>query len=115
MAKLILDESEGAFTVVALRGRLDAAGCDEVGVALTSQIVARRKPAVLDLNEVTFMASIGVGMLVTIAKSMRGHGIGMALVVGQTPVRHVLEITNIATLIPIVSTREEALRTLGVS
>ena len=114
MTEVVLVEATDAFTNVAVRGRLDAAGVDEVGLTLTSQTVARRKPAVIDLTEVGFIASLGIGMLVAIAKSLRMHGMGVA-VVAAPPVQTILEMTDIGPIIPIVATREAALRTLGVA
>lgn len=114
MTEVLLLEATDAFTSVAVRGRLDAAGVGEVDLKLTGQTVARRRPAVIDLTEVGFIASLGIGMLVAIAKSMRLHGVGVAVVAGP-PVRTVLEMTNIAPIIPVVATREDALRALGVA
>jgi anti-anti-sigma factor len=115
MADVILVEAAEAFTHVAVWGRLDAAGVSEVELKLTSQTVARRKPAVIELGDVTFIASLGIGMIVTIARSMRSHGVGLALLVGTTPVREVLDMMAIGSLIPIATTRAEALEKLGVS
>ena len=115
MADVILVEATETFTHVAVWGRLDAAGVGEVELKLTSHTVSRHKPAVIELSDVTFIASLGIGMLVTIARSMRAHGVGLALMVGDTPVREVLEMMTIGSVIPIVATRAEALEKLGVS
>ena len=114
MTEVVLVEAAEAFTNVAVRGRLDAAGVGEVDLRLMSHTVARRKPAIIDLTEVGFIASLGIGLLVAIARSMRSHGVGVAVVAGP-PVSTVLEMTNLAPLMPIVATREDALRALGVA
>lgn len=84
MTEVILIEATDAFTNVAVRGKLDAAGVGEVDLKLTAQTAARRKPAVIDLTEVGFIASLGIGMLVAIAKSMRSHGVGVVVIAGPT-------------------------------
>lgn len=114
MAELNLIEAAETFTHVAVRGRLDAAGVGEVELKLTSQTVARHKPAVIDLGETTFIASLGIGMLVGIAKSMRAQGFGLVVLVGRTQVRDMLELTNVNAMIPLAATREEALEKLGL-
>jgi anti-anti-sigma factor len=114
MTEVILVEATDAFTNVAVRGRLDAAGVGEADLKLTSHTVTRRKPAVIDLTEVGFIASLGIGMLVAIARSMRSHGVGL-VVVAEPPVRSILDTMNVGSLIPVVATREDALKVLGVS
>jgi anti-sigma B factor antagonist len=114
MTEVLLVEATDAFTSVAVRGRLDAAGVGEVDLKLTSQTVARRKPAIIDLTEVSFIASLGIGMLVAIARSLRSHGVGVAVVAGPH-VRKILEMTNVGSLVPVVATREEALLALDVA
>ena len=115
MAELNLIEAADAFTHVAVRGRLDAAGVGEVELKLTSQIVAGGKSAVIDLSETTFIASLGIGMLVGIAKSMKDHGIALVVLVGRTQVRDMLELTTVDAIIPLAATREEALAKLAGS
>jgi len=114
MTEVVLVEAVDAYTSVAVRGRLDATGVGEVEPKLTSHTVARRKPAVIDLTEVGIISSVGIGMLVAIARSLRSHGIGIA-VVASPHVRSILELTHTGALIPVVATREEALRTLGLA
>lgn len=115
MAELNLIEATEALTHVAVRGRLDAAGVGEVELKLTSQTVARRLPVVIDLSETTFIASLGIGMLVGIAKSMRDHRIPLVVLVGRTQVRDMLELTTVDAIIPLAATREEALAKLAGS
>ena len=45
---------------------------------------------------------------------MKDHGLSMAILVGPTQVRDILELTKIGALIPMVATRDEALAALGV-
>lgn len=115
MTDVLLIEANDAYTCVAVRGKLDAAGVGEADLKLTSQTVPRRKPAVIDLVEVGFIASLGIGMLVAIARAMRSQNAGVVVVVGPSAVREVLETAHIGHLVPLAATREEALRTLGVA
>jgi anti-anti-sigma factor len=108
-AKLI--EAGDAFTVVAVRGRLDPDGVGAVEAKLTAETVARGKAAVIDLVEVDFIGSIGIGMLIGICRSMRAHRLGVA-VVATALVKDVLDRLSIGDLFPVVATRDEALQAL---
>ena len=110
----LVEETE-TYTHVALRGNLDESWTDAANTQLTSHTVDRRKPAILDLNGEGRITSLGIGVLITIERSMRSLDIGLAIVVGQTPVRQVLEMTSIDILIPVRSTRDEALSALRLS
>jgi anti-anti-sigma factor len=84
-------------------------------VRLTSHTVARRKPALIDLTEVTLIGSLGIGMLLAIAKALRNHGAGVAVLTGSGAARRVLELTQVSALIPVAETREDALRMLHLT
>jgi anti-anti-sigma regulatory factor len=82
-----------------------------VDLELTKQTVARRKPAIVDITAVDILASIGVGMLVRIARSLHSHGIIFGVVATGLN-KEVLERLKVNTIFPVVPTYEEALRTL---
>ena len=111
MAEIVVIEADDAFTHVALRGRLDVTGVSEVELELTKQTVARRKPAIVDLTAVDVLASIGVGMLVKIARSMHSHGLVFGVVATGLS-KEILERLKVDTIFPVVPTYADALRTL---
>jgi anti-anti-sigma factor len=115
MTEVVLVEAADTFTYVAVKGNLDAAGVGQADLRLTSQTVTRRKPSIIDLNEVGFIASLGIGMLAAIAKALRAHHVGLAVVSGPSPVRDVLELTNLSPLIHVVGSRAEALQALDLA
>src|SRR5882672_5121017 len=111
MAEIVVIEANDAFTHVALRGRLDVTGVGEVEPELTKQTVARRKPAIVDISAVEVLASIGVGMLVRVARSMHSHGVIFGVVATGLS-KESLERLKVDTIFPVVPTYEEALRIL---
>jgi len=111
MAEIVVIEATEAFTHVALRGKLDITGVEQVEHELAQHTVARRKPAIVDISAVDVLASIGVGMLVKTARSMHSYGIIFG-VVATGPSKDVLERLKINTIFPVVATYEQALRTL---
>jgi len=111
MAEIVVVEANDALTHVVLRGRLDPTGVGDIELELTKQTVARRKPAIVDISAVEVLASIGVGMLVKIARSMHTHGLIFG-VVATGLCKEILERLKVDTIFPVVPTYEEALRTL---
>ena len=111
MAEIVVIEANDTLTHLALRGRLDLTGVEDVEVELTRQTVARRKPAIVDISAVDILASIGVGMLVKNARAMHSYGLIFGVVATGLS-KEVLEHLKVNTVFPVVSTYEEALRTL---
>ena len=111
MAEIVVVDANDAFTHVAVRGRLDVTGVAEVELELTKHTVARRKPAIVDISAVDVLASIGIGMLVRIARSMHSHGIIFGVVATGISKEN-LERLRVNEVFPVVPTYQEALRTL---
>jgi len=111
MAEIVVIEANDAFTHVVLRGRLDVTGVGDVELELAKQTVARRKPAIVDISAVEVLASIGIGMLVKNARSMHSYGL-ICGVVATGLSRETLLRLKVNTVFPVVSTYEDALRTL---
>jgi anti-anti-sigma factor len=111
MAECVVIEANDAFTHVALRGRLDVSGVAGVEPEFTRQVVARRKPAIVDISAVEILASIGVGMLVRTARSLHSHGVIFGVVATGLS-KEILERMKIDSVFPIAPTYEDALKTL---
>jgi anti-anti-sigma factor len=111
MAEIVVVEANDKLTHVALRGRLDTTGVEKVESELTKQTVTRRKPAIVDITGVDVLASIGIGMLVKIARTMHSHGLIFGVVATGLS-KEILERLNLNTIFPIVPTYEDALRAL---
>jgi anti-anti-sigma factor len=108
----VVEESE-SLTHVALEGDLDIPGVNQVGDKLYFHLTARRKPSIVDLEGVRMLSSLGMGLLVRVSQSLRRHGKGMVLLNPVGVVDQSLRTTNLDKVIPIATTREEALALLG--
>jgi anti-anti-sigma factor len=111
MAEMVIIEESETFTHLAVRGRLDIDGVEHVELKLTSHTVARRKPAIVDITAVEILASIGVGMLVKIARSMHSHGLIFGVVATGVS-KDVLERLHVDTVFPVLPSYEQARKTL---
>ena len=89
------------ITHLALRGRLDTAGVGQVDVGFTAHTVPKGKPLLLDMSEVTYLCSLGLRMLLTVAKALNGRGAKMVILSPQLAVRHVLSLSGFDRMIPI--------------
>lgn len=103
----------GRATCVRLSGRLDAAGADQIGVRFSATVASAGRPALIDLADVSFIASLGIRLLISTARSMASKGQPMVLYGAGELVRGVLEDVALDQIIPIVDTEAEALATLA--
>lgn len=96
-------------TVVQLTGEVDMSHSPSVHQALVE--VLERKPLrlVIDLTEVSYMDSSGVGVLVDALRRMRTIGGKLALVAVAPRVLSVLQITKLDQFFEMYSTLPEAL------
>ena len=63
-------ELDGKAIKIALRGRLDTAGVDQIETRFSARIVPGGRQAIVDLAEVSFIASMGLRMFITVARSV---------------------------------------------
>jgi serine/threonine-protein kinase RsbW len=98
------------ITYVALVGRLDTTGVEEIEASFSNATAARKRPAVVDLAEMEFMASRGIAMLVTASKNLKQAGHELVLLKPRELVQGVLESTMMDKVVPIVHDPEEAIR-----
>jgi anti-anti-sigma factor len=111
--ELELLPSDDEVTRVALTGRMDTAGVGEVEARFNAATVTRRKNTSLDLAQVTFIASMGIRMLVTAAKSLSRFDARLVLLNPQEIVAEYMADANLGELIPIVHSEAEALERFG--
>lgn len=96
------------LTHVVLVGRLDAVGVDEVGLRFQGLTVERGKHTIIDMSGVEFIASLGLGMLLSAARSLHSRGARTVIVNPRPFVLKVIETAHMPSVIPVVSTVAEA-------
>ena len=100
-----------AIARVKLRGRLDTPGVDQVESKLTSSVLTGGgKSAVVDLSEVSFIASMGLRMFISLAKALRRQNATIVLVSPQSQVDEVFNTAMMRNILPIVADEAEAIR-----
>lgn len=105
-----MSERMGSHAIVTVAGEIDAYSAPALRHELRSLTDGGVERMVLDLRDVTFIDSTGIGTLVMVKKSLGAADKTMCLVVGenQGTVRRVFEITSVDRVMPIHPTVEEA-------
>ena len=102
MSTISYDDVGEDLRRIIISGRLDTLGSNSIATELVELAGATKKAVVVDLSDVEYLASIGIGALLTSAKKVNSHGGKMALVVNRgSAVMMSLHATGIDKLIPI--------------
>lgn len=110
--EMTLEELAGPATLVRLHGRLDASGADAIGLRFTAGVAGQSRNAVVDLTGVSFVASLGLRLLISAARSLAGKGHRVALFGANEMVQGVFDDAALDQIMPIVATEAEAIAAL---
>ena len=108
-------ELESGILEISLAGRMDGAGAQQIDLRFTALTATRKSPILVDLSQVTFMASIGMHTLVSNAKAQRRRGGTMVLYQPTVEVEEVLKSAGIDTIITIAHDMDGARKALEVA
>ena len=106
--ELKVEALDDGAVCVALSGRLDTVGVDQVETRFNAVAVADARDALIDMSGVEFVSSMGVRLLITAARAKAQRGRRLALF-GLTPVvQQTLDMVALDQIIPIGSDLAEA-------
>jgi anti-sigma B factor antagonist len=98
----------GDSLVIAVSGEVDVVSAKELGTAM--ERVFEQRAVIVDLREVTFLDSSGLGTIVRGQRILGERGISLQIVAPPAGiVRRVFEITRLIESIPIVDSLDQAL------
>ena len=100
------------ITHLALSGRLNIAGAEQVELKFTALVASRAKPSLIDLSDLEFISSLGLGMLISCAKALKNKGAQMVLLKPTPQVLEILTTVGFDKLIPIENDIDKALEIL---
>ena len=98
---------EGQTAHVALAGRLEINGAQAIELPLATLSGAKQN-ILIDMSQVSFLASIGIRHLVSATKAVARRGGQLILVGPQDLVREVLVTAGLASVLPMVGNEGEA-------
>jgi anti-anti-sigma factor len=94
---------------VVLVGRLDTKGVGIVETSFGAAIVPNGKNTIVDISQVTFLASMGIRMLISTTRALSRKGGKLVMYGAGIGVKDVIESTALTDLIPLASNEGEAL------
>ncbi len=100
-ATLELQNLSETLLKVNLAGRLDTVGTGEIENPLAAALTARGVSIILDMNEVSYLASIGIRALIINARAVARRGQKLVVVAATPAVTEVLGISGVDQLIPL--------------
>ena len=100
---------EGDVAIVSARGEVDVFTAPGLDAELDTLITEGHCRLVIDLSEVAFLDSTGLGVLVKVLKHAREAGGWLHLVVTSDRIRKIFEITGLDASIPIFDTAQDAI------
>lgn len=105
-------ELEGNVTCIRLKGRLDSPGVDRIETRFVASMVPPGRNSVVDLSGVSFLASMGIRMLISSGRALNLKGAKMVLFGAPSLVQSVLDHVALDQIIPIVATEQDAIARL---
>jgi anti-sigma B factor antagonist len=97
------------LTRIVLSGRLDAPGVDRIETQFVAAVVPAAKNVVVDLSRVEFIASMGIRMLVSVARSLQQRRARLVLYGPSPLVNEVFKHVSLQDLMPIVADETAAI------
>lgn len=110
--QLTIIEHPQAVVISVKEERLDAHNSPELKIAILQQFDADKKNLIVDLNEVRFIDSSGLGVLVSGFKNASSRNGLLLLCSMQAQVKSMFELTRLHRVFDIFATSDEALASL---
>jgi len=100
---------------VKLAGRLDTSGVGSVETQFVSSLVPKGNNAIVDLSDVDFVASMGIRLFVSTARSLNARQAKLALFGARGGVLQVFEMVALGQIIPVCATQADALAAVSAT
>jgi anti-anti-sigma factor len=90
---------QGTTATVAIAGEIDLSTVGDLRAAVNAAAAEHCDLLVLDLTEVDFIDSTGLGGLLELRSTLRSRAVMLEIVAGDGPVRQAVQITGLAELL----------------
>lgn len=105
--EVVITELAGV-TKAQLAGRLDTVNVNKVENSFNASILPLAQPTVVDLSQVSFIASLGIRMLLSSARTLDRRGAKFAIFGANQAVTEIMETIALSDIIPVFGTEAEA-------
>ena len=109
----LASRTEGDKTVVSVGGEIDVYTAPKLREQIVQLVEDGQYHLVVDMEEVEFLDSTGLGVLVGGLKRVRAHDGSLRLVCTQERILKIFRITGLTKVFPIHSTVAEAVEAIG--
>ena len=106
---------DGTNVVLMAKGRIDSNNASEFQGAVSSAIAKSDRAVVIDCQDLTFISSAGLRVLLLMFKEMRVRGARVAICSLSSDVQQIFIISGFHKIIPIHGSRAEALQQVDAS
>lgn len=103
-------ENDGETLTFKLRGSLDIATAPTVRAALSEATQAGGHHLIVDLTQLEFLDSTGLGVLIGAHRRAAEHGGSFRLIVSEGPISRLLNITGLVSVFAVYHSIEDARR-----
>ncbi len=103
-------KSDGTFIHLALSGKMDVSGVQDIESRFISLIATAKKNALVDISDVSFVGSMGLRVFLSAAKSLSWEKKSLILLQPQPLVREVLEAASFQDVVAIENNTQAALK-----
>jgi anti-sigma B factor antagonist len=97
------------LTKIVLSGALDTPGVDHIEARFVATVVPGNMSAVVDVSRVEFIASMGIRMFISVARSLALRHAKLAVYGAQSMVGEVLENASLNDIVPVVASETDAI------
>lgn len=104
---------DGTNLVLMAEGRVDGTNATEFQNAMKSVIDENDRAVILDLQDLTYISSAGLRVVLLIAKDLQRQGAKMAACALTDPVKEVFVISGFDKIIPIHDSQDAAIGAIG--
>ncbi len=102
-------EREGGAVIARANGRIDSSNSREFHSGLEAVVTHDDSAVVLNFEDVSYISSAGMRVILLAAKSLQSSGTKFALCSMDEPIREVFKISGFDKIIPIHGSQSEAL------
>jgi anti-anti-sigma factor len=96
-------EQRGAALLVRAHGEIDISNAQELLAAIETAMPIGAHQLVLDLSDVTYVDSAGVGLVIRLARRLQGRRQDMSVVAPEAgAVRAVLDLAGVPKIVPLL-------------
>lgn len=103
-----VEEFASGARCIVLQGRLDTVGVDQVEARFRDAVLGADRDTAVDLGAVSFLASMGLRLMIATARAQRARGRQLVLFGARAQVQSTLEMVALDQIIPVLPDREQA-------